>query len=245
MKKYLSIGLLLLVGVTYWYYSHKIEITDEPLQKNSEMAIVASTTRYTTARGWYPQFTNTSDAFNAKIKNAIQKGVVEHAKMSEDNWKARYETSTKDEKIKEFPDNNERFEYIASSTIVRNDERVISVIIRVYEFSGGAHGSEAILTFNYDVVGKKEITLNDLMKGDTLFLQKLSKVSRELLRQKFASSSQQVNIEMLNDGTKASMTNFSLFTLPTDNEAIFYFTQYQVAPYVFGSSDITVPLPLK
>jgi hypothetical protein len=56
---------------------------------------------------------------------------------------------------------------------------------------------------------------------------------------------EEINRTMLNDGTTPVKGNFSLFTIPSDTELTFYFTQYQVAPYVFGSFDLNVEIPLK
>jgi hypothetical protein len=54
-----------------------------------------------------------------------------------------------------------------------------------------------------------------------------------------------VNMSMLEDGTNPTPENFSLFTLPNDTQATFYFGEYQVAAYVFGPQQITVDVPLR
>ena len=151
--------------------------------------------------------------------------------------------------IAQFPSPDQKFQFTATTTMIRNDAQVISFVMYVYEFSGGAHGGESIMTYNYDVIHNKEITLDIVSGGDALFLQKLSTVSREKLRNDLAVRAEvkpeSIDATMLREGTAPTSSNFSLFTLPNATSAIFYFTQYQVAAYVFGSSKISVPLPFK
>ena len=214
-----------------------------------QMVSIASTTRYTVIEGEYPRFTNVRTSFNQKIRDDINRGIQEHMKISAENWNARYETAPQDQKISQFPSQDEKFMFVASTTIIRNDTKVISFVIYSYEYTGGAHGMESIMTYNYDVPRGKEITLADIIASDTAFLQKLSKVSREMLRNDLAARAEvkpeSIDESMLHEGTTAIPSNFSLFTLPKNEEITFYFTQYQVAAYVFGSSEIRLRLPLK
>lgn len=216
---------------------------------NFRMVSIATTTDYTEIDGEYPQFSNASNVFNAKISNAINLGIKDQYEASKENWKARYDTQGGEESVGKFPKADEKFGYNASSTIVRNDSSVISVVIRVYEYSGGAHGSEVIHTFNYDLINQREIELTTLIQKDKDLLKKLSTTSRTLLLKDLATRGDvppdQIDKGMLNDGTEPLPENFSLFTLPNDKEITFYFIQYQVAAYVFGSSELTIPYPVQ
>jgi hypothetical protein len=250
-RSYLTVSLALIITFVFCYfYFTSTKVTNKRNVTNVTMVDIATSTRYSLARGMYPQFANASDDFNGSIADLVNQGIQDHAKSSQDNWRARFETALPGDTISEFPKENERFEYyIASTTIVRNDDKVISVVLRIYEFSGAAHGLESILTFNYDLVSKKEITIDDYLDKDISFLKKLSAFSRTKLVEKMLTvkdvKAEEINRTMLNDGTTPVKGNFSLFTIPSDTELTFYFTQYQVAPYVFGSFDLNVEIPLK
>lgn len=253
MSKYLSPFIILAVILVGLMYFKHLGISSDAdgvqLSKSVRMVSIATSTDYTIMKGSYPTFTSASLAFNDEIKNAVNKGMAEHYKNSKENWRARFETASQDDHISEFPKDDEKFEYNASTTIIRNDDGVISLVIRIYQYTGGAHGMESIFTFNYDLKKQKDITLQDLKQSDQNFLKKLSALSRTVLVKQMADAAQikpeEVNVSMLNDGTTPTDNNFSLFTLPNDKQATFYFTQYQVAAYAFGSQAITVDLPLK
>lgn len=236
----------------YFFLYHKAFAPakiQELKKENIVMVPVNTQSNYSIATGEYPQFNNTEVSFNKKIADIVENAIKEHSIISEENWIARFETKTPSEDISKIPNKKDRFSLDVSTSIVRNDSDVISFKIDIYEFSGGAHGNTGTYTFNYDVKRQKEMTLLEIGKGDTQFLQKLSKQSRVLLRADLAKRSEikpeQVDIDMLNSGTTPEAENFSLFTLPEDGKITFHFTAYQVAPYVFGPSEITLDLPIK
>lgn len=215
---------------------------------NLSMAEVATSTSYAKASGSYPQFKNASESFNNKIKTAVSVAIEEQFSGSKENWKARFENSTPEENISEIPTEKDKFPISFNTKIIRNDNDIISFVMYIDQYTGGAHGMQSILTFNYDLNNKKEITIDDFVAKYPNFLKKLSDQSRQKLRTMLAKNAQveesQIDSQMLNDGTESNSQNFSLFTLPTDSSIIFYFTQYQVAAYVFGSSEINFSLPI-
>ncbi|MDB5260467.1 MAG: secreted deoxyriboendonuclease [Candidatus Nomurabacteria bacterium] len=256
-KSNLIIGLIVIIiilGVVYYYKkSPKIAPTNptpvavEETQKT--MVTLATSTPYAVVTGEYPVFSNASKDFNQKMAEAVNKAIADHIKFSEENWKARFETATPSEGVTKTPNEKDKFPIQIGTKVIRNDADVISLVIGIYEFSGGAHGGETIMTFNYNVKEQKEITLSDITSGDPTFLKKLSTRSRALLRAKLSSAAQvspeEIDTDMLNAGTEATIANFSLFTLPATNKITFYFPEYQVAAYAFGSSELTFDLPLK
>lgn len=256
MKKNISIALVVLVVVVFGVYAYRhwgsarmTQLPNGSVAQNVTPVPVSAQNPYAMATGTYPQFANASAEFNAQISTAIDTAVAAHLKDSAENYKARYETATPDEHVTPTPKAEDRFPLSIASQIVRNDDRVISVLVTIDEYTGGAHGQHIMMTFNYDVVAGKEITLTDLARGDVQFLKKLSTVSRKMLLTQLATAAQvqpsDIDQEMLNDGTTPTAENFSLFTIPNDTQVTFYFGEYQVAAYVFGPQQITVDIPLK
>lgn len=253
MKKMYTLLVLVLGGflIAYAIYSKK---TEGPIAINMVNPIIqtisiATTTDYTIVTGSYPQFGDLPMDFNKKIAEVVGQAIVEHSENSRDNWNAEQNTTASTSATSTKPRPDERFTLDIQSTVVRNDTSAASMIMYINGFSGGAHGYQNIMTFNYDRIHHQEITVQNLSSGDIHFLDKLSIVSRTLLQKDLATRASiptnEVDHDMLNNGTAPLPINFSTFTLPNDHQAIFYFAPYQVAAWVYGDSKITVDLPLK
>lgn len=216
---------------------------------NFRMITIATSTEYGVASGSYPQVSNASAAFNTRIINIVNKAVEEHFQGSKENWEARNATAQEGLSLPESPTYTEKFPISFRTDVTRNDGKVFSAVMFIDQYSGGAHGIQAIVTFNYDFVTQKEITIDTLVVQDSQFLNKLSAYARTTLVKTIAESAQveesEIDKEMLNEGTTPNKDNFSLFTYTGENRLTFYFTPYQVAAYVFGSPEIRVDLPLK
>jgi hypothetical protein len=251
---YLILGIIFLAVLGYVFIvmqPSSVDTTNYQTASTSsvQMVSVATSTNYTVVTGSYPQFSDVSSDFNKKIADTVQAAIVDHYSNSQENWQARVDTSTPSDPVAKLPTVDERFSLDFKTEIIRNDSNVASVLLTIGGFSGGAHGYENLITFNYDKVHKHEITINTLENNDSNFLSKLSTKARALLAPDLAKRANQsigdIDQGMLNDGTQPKEENFSIFTLPNDHQVTFYFTQYQVAAYVFGDSQITVDLPIK
>ena len=117
----------------------------------------------------------------------------------------------------------------------------------ISSFTGGAHPNHAFVSRTYDFAGNKEITLADLFKHDSGYLEFLSQVARGELSQSLyclywseeVEDSEDFSMEMLRQGTTPELENFKHFRL-TERELIIAFESYQVAPYALGSPEIEI-----
>ncbi|MFM2414358.1 MAG: hypothetical protein RI911_51 [Candidatus Parcubacteria bacterium] len=195
-------------------------------------------TLYASATGSYPQFEKASNTFNKEIYDTVTRAVEAHATLSEENAKAREETG-------ETP--GEPFTLDVTYTITNHDDTYTSVLLKVSEYSGGAHGSSSLHTFTYDYAKKRRLSVTDVFKGTPDYLQKVSAITRIELQKQLATQTgdaAEVDMEFLESGTTATEENFSLFTIDVAQKTItFYFSLYQVAPYVFGEQHVTLEMP--
>lgn len=218
---------------------------------------ISEQTPYTNIDAQIPQFKNASLEFNKNIESNILELIAEHKKEAEDNWKARLETALPDQQIPITPtDPSDRLYFYAKfDTPVQNNENYISVLVRFGGYTGGAHPYEEIVSYNYDVKNKRELSLSDLFASDPEYLKKISDFSRSELIKRFTDNlkegfendeEKQAYIKeiiepMLFDGTDPNkIENFRNFTF-TDKEITIHFSQYQVGPYVLGLQDIKIP----
>lgn len=256
MKKQIII-LIILVALAFasellWRYGHKKMPDVDPVysyQQNTTLIDAAVSSDYAVVSGSYPVFKNADATFNANMADFVQTAIQDQFENSAENYKSRVDTALPSENIPTVPEAADRFPMSIKTNIARNDARIISVVIRIDQYTGGAHGQEIIQTFNYDLDTKTQITVQSLMQKYPDFLEKVSILARAELRLKLAEDAQvsqsEINTEMLNDGTSPIPENFSLFTFPDDSHITLYFTRYQVAAYVFGSPKITLLFPLQ
>jgi len=215
---------------------------------------LSSISKYGTVEGVYPQFRNVDPSFNDKIKNTIVIAQSEFENNSKDNWNARRDTSLPQEQISEFPNAGD-FVFSTDIKYFQVNSDYVSFLIIVSGFSGGAHGYESLYAFNYDVKNAKEINCQEFFTSDPDYLIKLSDYSRKDLLDQFTE--RLASYEFLNEndykyalqnitemiilGTEPNLENFSIFTLEPGFINL-YFSQYQVAPYVYGSQIVKMPL---
>jgi len=208
-------------------------------------------TAYTVFDVSYPEFKNVSPDFNKKIEDFVQEGIARHKKDSADNWKARYDTQSPGEKISEFPPNDEKFQFSITWEPTQINKNFVSVLMVISGYTGGAHGYQNMISWNYDVLNKKEMTLKDLFPSNPNFLKTVSEFSRKDLVVQFKkklniktkeeeANFKESSLPMLEGGTTPEEINFSIFTFDAES-IMLYFTQYQVAPYSMGGSVVTMP----
>ena len=115
-------------------------------------------------------------------------------------------------------------------------QNFISYVFSIETYTGGAHPNHDIFTVTYDKSTDKIVTIADLVETNPNFLNTASNTAREEL----INNPGIVDINMLNSGTTAEIDNFSRFAFSSDG-IVFFFTQYQIAPYSSGTFEITVP----
>lgn len=120
---------------------------------------------------------------------------------------------------------------------------IISVVLYIETYLGGAHPSHKIMTFSYDTKNDEFIDITSLENEDPMIISKLSSLSRKALKQ----NEKIVSYSMMMEGTKPLKENFRRFAFTKEGLKLF-FQRYQVAPYSSGDISIIIPynsIPLK
>ncbi len=128
------------------------------------------------------------------------------------------------------------WEITQNCKITYYSDNLISLMTRVYEYSGGAHGNTAYATQTFDVSGPepKELNLEGLFVGDSDYINVLSNLVIEELKQQNAP--EVVNGWISSFGEK-ELQNFFL----TSKSIKFAFEPYAVGPYAAGSYFAEIP----
>lgn len=172
----------------------------------------------------YAVFTNVPDAVNAKIKEYID-GIVKDIKdIAEAGTAAE----------------NDGLFLISKYEVAQANEKYISLVQSTQEYSGGAHGNQYFMTFNFDTTTGKELHLIDLFAGNKNYLSLIKpKVKAAVLAE--------LKQRLLDNGDKktdpASLLFDDIMTLDADvfetftfgeKYIMFYFAPYDIAPYSTG-----------
>ena len=188
----------------------------------------------------YPQFDTVDSDFNQQIATLIAGKINSFKEQSRDNWKAKLDTMPADKSLPKSP--QQPFTFIASWDSAQLNNTYLSLVIKIYYFTGGAHGNEEIHTFNYDMVQRKTITIDEFFDSPQEALERISIISAEDITSQLKSREWKMDDdleEMLKQGTAPSSDNFKNFNFDFYN-LILYFQKYQVAPGAVGSLTVTI-----
>jgi hypothetical protein len=242
MKKiYLFIIIIIAVAVV-WFVKNERASTEISTEKGLEMSVssISQTDNFYNVQVEYPQFGNIAAAFNNQVSSLITGEIVTFKKNAKDNWDARIATASPSQTIPENP--AAPFDFIVNWKPVQLNKEYLSFVINIYYFSGGAHGLDEVYAFNYDIMQKKEITINDFLGNLPQALQKLSQITSQQVTSQLQSSGIQIDdvlTQMIQQGTKPTLDNYHNFNF-NYNSLTIYFQQYQVAPGYVGPVTITI-----
>ncbi len=116
-------------------------------------------------------------------------------------------------------------------------DKIISFIDAGWDYSGGAHGLGYVMYHNYSVDTEKKLELSDLLVpgGEELL--------RAQAEQIFRVQYDLVGKDLAEEGFWFGENGFSLNAnfLPGEKSITFYYNSYEIAPYAFGPTEVTVP----
>lgn len=119
-----------------------------------------------------------------------------------------------------------QYESYSDYQVTYNKNNLISIPIKLYEFSGGAHGMSYLKSFNYDLDSKKEIKLKDMFKVDVDYKTIVNDyIKIEIEKNKDIYFAGEDGFESISDNQD--------FYIDKDGIVV-YFGIYEIAPYYVG-----------
>lgn len=115
-------------------------------------------------------------------------------------------------------------------------ENYESVYLFFETYMGGAHPTHFVKTFVVDKRTSKIITLDDFINLDEKFLQKVS----DSIRMDLLLSLEVTDTTWMMEGTRPFKENYQNFVIK-ENEILFIFQEYQIAPYARGIIKCSYP----
>jgi hypothetical protein len=245
-KKYIAILIMVLAviiaGGFLYYYRNSIPAenilnTLKPTQKTALTLTdkkISDNTKPFKIDIVYPEISGL-DSFNKTVSDAVNKEINDFKTNSLENDSAVKQVDP--ESYAKYP---REYDLNISYDKGEIDENVVSIILEVYAFTGGAHGSTNFYSFNYNPKTKTEIKLADLFSGQPNYLQKISDFCIQDLTKQITDNFGDMQGTWIQDGAGPKEENYSIFLINKDN-LVFYFPQYQVAPGAFGGFKVTMP----
>lgn len=127
--------------------------------------------------------------------------------------------------------------YEAGDTVYYASNKLISVhFFEGYYFSGAAHPNNSSFSVNYDLVNRKELILNDLLKSG--WENRISELCIADIRKQKRDMGIEPD-EWLKEGAGPNAKNFEVFNITAEGLLITFIT-YQVGSYVEGPSEVLI-----
>jgi len=138
----------------------------------------------------------------------------------------------------DFTPGSGQYELDITYDTVTHSDTVYTLLLTIYQYQGGAHGSQALLPFTFDLKNNKVLTLDDIFTSTPNALKLIEPIAQAAIKQ--AIGADMVQEDMLSAGATPTSDNYQYFSLDKDS-ITFYFQQYQVGPYAIGIQKVTIP----
>lgn len=166
---------------------------------------------------------------NSKVDNQVNE------KMKSDILNF-YEQSLKEAQsfLEDFELDESNFVADASYEVKKNTSSAISILIKYYKYSGGAHGYYEYVPYNIDLRNGNNITLKEIFKSDVDY--KII-VNKEIENQIKELGKKEKDLDKIYDfyGIKENQ-KFYL----DDEKIVLYFDLYEIAPYAAGIPEFPI-----
>ncbi|MDI3117276.1 DUF3298 and DUF4163 domain-containing protein [Clostridioides difficile] len=147
-----------------------------------------------------------------------------------------YNKSYKEAKqyLKDNPDEKNKFVANVDFELKKNTDSALSIKVRYYTYSGGAHGFYQDIAYNVDMRTGKFLELMDLFKDNT----KYKEVIDEEIKRQIAEleKKDEENIGIYNFKGIKENQNFYL----QDENLVVYFDLYDITPYAAGIPEFSI-----
>ncbi|MGL4912122.1 MAG: DUF3298 and DUF4163 domain-containing protein [Romboutsia sp.] len=119
-----------------------------------------------------------------------------------------------------------QYESYSDYQVTYNKNNLISIPMKLYEFTGGAHGMSYLKSFNYDLVSGKEVKLKDMFKDDLDYKTIVNNyIKTEIEKNKDIYFTGEEGFKGISDNQD--------FYIDKDGIVV-YFGLYEIAPYYVG-----------
>lgn len=150
-----------------------------------------------------------------------------------------YNTSAKEAEsyFDDFPEAENKFVISSDYEVKKSNNKILSMLIKYYKYSGGAHGTYEYIPYNVDLTSGGIITLKDIFKENSNY--------KVVIEDEIKKQIRQLNKEqnLPEDSTQLyafnSIKDNQKFYIE-DDAIVIFFDLYDIAPYVAGIPEFPI-----
>lgn len=158
---------------------------------------------------------NIEKNINELIKNDIMNGYFEVEEEAKDFLK-----NTPKEYITPYI-------YNVDFDVKKNSDSMLSILIKIYQYSGGAHGYYENRSYNIFIENGQNLNLKDLFKENADY----KKVINGLIRDEIKENKQEYSFKSISENQKFYIQ---------DDKLVIYFDLYEIAPFAGGIPEFRI-----
>ena len=158
---------------------------------------------------------NIEKNINELIKNDIMNGYFEVEEEAKDFLK-----NTPKEYITPYI-------YNVDFEVKKNSDSMLSIIIKIYQYSGGAHGYYENRSYNIFIENGQNLNLKDLFKENSDY----KKVINDLIRDQIKENKLDYSFKSISENQKFYIQ---------DDKLVIYFDLYEIAPFAGGIPEFRI-----
>ncbi|MGI5882771.1 MAG: DUF3298 and DUF4163 domain-containing protein, partial [Dethiobacteria bacterium] len=171
------------------------------------------------------------------LQEQINKEIMEKALQTKAELEKDYAELAENAKTSGFPMRTFQFFIRYKNYTCGN---IASLAVESYQYSGGAHGLTTVDFCNLDTKNNKLLTLSSLFKDDVDYV---SLINQEIIKQiAVRQKGEEIPYFEGEEGFQSIDAEHPFYL--KDNELIIHFGQYEIAPYVAGMPEFSIPLDL-
>lgn len=207
------------------FFTNGAKLTPKVFTETNKQKLFEITTEY-------PELSSVSPAIAAKFNQRAKTLVLDEVQKFRKDFLAQTE-----EDLKFFKDIGGTNTVEVSYNISYADNEIVSVWFGNYFYTGGAHPNSYSFTLNFDLKNGKELKLADLFRPNSNYLKIISDYCIKQLQKDLSDGDFDDQIQ---SGAGAEEKNYDSWSITRKGITV-TFDSYQVAPYVAGPQEVTVP----
>jgi len=168
-------------------------------------------------------------SFEKQLNSEIENKILSFGSKLEQDGK-EYEKLAKEKGFPVHP-----YELIVDYKVQYNKNNLLSYTMDVYYYTGGAHGMTERYAYNIDNKASKVLMLQDLFKKDYNYKEVINNEVMEEIKESPEGTYFSNEFKTISDNQPFYLT---------DKGIIVYFGLYEIAPYVSGIPEFTIPAEL-
>ncbi len=213
----------IMVGAFKENFQDEVKIVNQPLSYESEYISINSNRPVVMLNG----SKDIENKINSKIQGDIDKFIDKIRTQAEQD--AKYNKANGYDVVK----------YIANSDykVTYNKGNILSIIVDLYSYTGGAHGNTTRISYNFDLNTGNIGTIRDFVGQDVNYNEKIINYIKNEINKN-------PNMYFKEAITSLNAIPYNQSFYLTDSGIVIYFQEYAIAPYVAGISEFKIPFTI-